>query len=236
LGVLVLFVRTERLAEILNSELYVDGEPEEGAVGNYFNLLLHKEGTILSSPIKSQVGQELKQSFEGSAPFEKLLASGKDAGENFIDWKGTKLLLNFQRLANTDFYLVETSTPVKSPKFALTVVLFAALAVAALAALTWKRSRPIPDRRNPSWMKTIPPRELEILLLVAEGKSNKEIAYNLNLKEQTVKNYIRSLYEKIGVHDRVSASLLVNKFDLGRSHTAGEKAGEDERFSEEKTL
>jgi len=51
------------------------------------------------------------------------------------------------------------------------------------------------------------PRERRLLILLSRGLSNKEIAWEFGIKEQTVKNYLRSVYEKIGVHDRVSALL-----------------------------
>jgi DNA-binding NarL/FixJ family response regulator len=45
-------------------------------------------------------------------------------------------------------------------------------------------------------------RELEILALVAEGLENKEIADRLYIAEQTVKNNVSSIYEKLEVRDR----------------------------------
>jgi DNA-binding NarL/FixJ family response regulator len=45
-------------------------------------------------------------------------------------------------------------------------------------------------------------RELEILALVAEGLENKEIADRLCIAEQTVKNNVSSIYEKLEVRDR----------------------------------
>lgn len=50
-------------------------------------------------------------------------------------------------------------------------------------------------------------REIEILGLIARGYRNKEIAERLFLSFETVRWHIRSLYSKIGVHDRVSAAL-----------------------------
>ena len=46
-------------------------------------------------------------------------------------------------------------------------------------------------------------RELDIVKAVAEGLSNKEIAAKLFISEGTVKNYISSIYDKTGIHDRV---------------------------------
>lgn len=51
------------------------------------------------------------------------------------------------------------------------------------------------------------PREVEILLLVARGASNKEIATQLVLSEKTVRNHVERTYAKLGVKNRVGASL-----------------------------
>ncbi len=48
-------------------------------------------------------------------------------------------------------------------------------------------------------------RELEILMLVAEGKSNKEIAHHLHISQATVKSHLLHIYAKLGVSDRTAA-------------------------------
>lgn len=52
-------------------------------------------------------------------------------------------------------------------------------------------------------------REREIARLVAEALSNKEIAGRLILSEQTVKNHLHNIFEKLGVEDRTSLTLWV---------------------------
>jgi len=57
----------------------------------------------------------------------------------------------------------------------------------------------------PQWLQELSPREKEVLRLLAEGYDNREIAARLFLAEQTVKNHVSVLYDKMGVKDRMHA-------------------------------
>jgi two-component system NarL family response regulator len=50
------------------------------------------------------------------------------------------------------------------------------------------------------------PRELEVLLLIVKGQANKEIASTLGLAENTVKNHVKMILEKLRVADRTQAA------------------------------
>ena len=56
---------------------------------------------------------------------------------------------------------------------------------------------------NKSLYEELTDREREIASLLVEGLSNKQIADKLFISEGTVKNYISSIYDKTGIHDRV---------------------------------
>jgi len=51
------------------------------------------------------------------------------------------------------------------------------------------------------------PREMEILHLITKGMSNKEIAYQLGISHQTVKNHMTSILRKLSVNDRTQAAV-----------------------------
>jgi ATP/maltotriose-dependent transcriptional regulator MalT len=48
-------------------------------------------------------------------------------------------------------------------------------------------------------------REIEVMSLIAGGHTNGEIAAHLFLAEKTVKNHVRRIYSKLGVHTRPAA-------------------------------
>ena len=60
-----------------------------------------------------------------------------------------------------------------------------------------------PGRRKKSRMDGQPRRERQVLKLIGAGCNNYDIGSRLGLSEQTVKNYVSSIYEKTGIHDRI---------------------------------
>jgi DNA-binding NarL/FixJ family response regulator len=65
-------------------------------------------------------------------------------------------------------------------------------------------------------------RELEVLKLVAQGKSNKDVADELYISENTVKNHVRNILEKLHLHSRMEAVMYaVRKRLLDPHHTEG---------------
>ncbi|MDQ1347462.1 MAG: hypothetical protein QG573_833 [Acidobacteriota bacterium] len=63
-------------------------------------------------------------------------------------------------------------------------------------------------RPEKSPLDDLTPRERSVLDLVAEGRSNRQIANRLGLTEGTVKGYVSILLDKLGVQDRTQAALL----------------------------
>ncbi len=66
----------------------------------------------------------------------------------------------------------------------------------------------------PSPFKDLTERELDVLRLIAQGRSNREIALTLHLTEGTVKGYVSTVLDKLQVDDRTQAALFAVKHKL----------------------
>ena len=75
-----------------------------------------------------------------------------------------------------------------------------------LRQFTEEQQTPRPKERD---TKTSPlsPREREIVSLVVQGFKNKELAEKLAISEQTVKNHMHNIFDKLGVSDRLELAL-----------------------------
>jgi len=86
--------------------------------------------------------------------------------------------------------------------------------LAAYVSKTMKKSKETLSTVKGNKTDDFTEREKEIIRLILEGKTNKEISNELFLSEGTVKNYISNIYSKIGAEDRVHAIMLLRDYDL----------------------
>ena len=83
------------------------------------------------------------------------------------------------------------------------------------------------SKQAPSALDGLSPRELQVLRLVAEGKTSKEIAVMLDLGLQTVRSYRKTMMKKLGVNNVAGLTQLA--LSAGLTHfTASETAGHEE--------
>ncbi|TMQ91562.1 response regulator transcription factor [Actinomadura soli] len=77
------------------------------------------------------------------------------------------------------------------------------------------RARPRPDER----LGLLTNREIEVLRSVAQGLSNAEIAASLGIGTATVKTHVNAIFGKLGLRDRVQATIFA--YDMGLASPAG---------------
>ncbi len=78
----------------------------------------------------------------------------------------------------------------------------------------------------PSALEVLSPRELQVLRMVAEGKTSKEIAVLLDLREQTVRSYRKTMMKKLGVNNvagLTQLALSTGLTQLPRGHAVGDR-------------
>ncbi|MFA6504844.1 MAG: LuxR C-terminal-related transcriptional regulator [Treponemataceae bacterium] len=203
IGVLALLVNSRRTAELISTTMSGKGEPKTREIC----FLVSSVGNVLSTTDTAMTGKPSPDTVDTSY-FESIQPQEQNSGRFDFLIEGRKTASVYTRIRQEGPYLI-TAYPGVNGFGPLRRIFVSALFAAAAGAAVWfggRRTRPDGIDLPPD----LPPlneRELKLLTLLARGLSNKEIAYEFGIKEQTVKNYLRPLYDKLGVHDRVSALL-----------------------------
>ena len=82
-------------------------------------------------------------------------------------------------------------------------------------------ARQAADRREQLPAPVLTARELEVLKLVARGMSNRDVADQLYISENTVKNHVRNILEKLHLHSRMEAVMYAVRKRLLDPHSEG---------------
>ena len=78
------------------------------------------------------------------------------------------------------------------------------------------RGEAIPDEKEANPFSKLTPREYEILMLLAEGQSNKVIARNLGISDGTVKLHVKAILRKLEVSSRITAAVMAVEYGIKR--------------------
>jgi DNA-binding NarL/FixJ family response regulator len=74
--------------------------------------------------------------------------------------------------------------------------------------------RPPPGASRPAELEALSERELDVLMLIARGRSNDEIACELFVSDSTVKTHIGRIFAKLGLRDRAQAVVIAYETGL----------------------
>ena len=183
----------DNITTILEMENYAVLSAADGRTG--LNLARDEKPDLILCDIMMPV-------MDGLAVLQALRADRTVAGTPFIflTAKGEKQDLREGMNLGADDYLAK---PVSATD----------LLSAISARLEREEKRP-PAGFTPDFSSSVPlesigltPREAEVLLWVAQGKSNPEISSILGATENTVKKHLQNMFEKMGVDNRNAASL-----------------------------
>ncbi len=154
--------------------------------------------------------------------------SGPEAGEAADDGSGNRPKVVMLTTFDLDDYVYEALRAgasgfllKDSPRHDLIAAVRAAAAGDALLAPSVTRRlieafarRPPEAAPSPSRLASLTAREQDVLLLLARGRSNAEIATTLFVSEATVKTHVGNLLAKLGLRDRVQAVILAYETGL----------------------
>jgi len=113
--------------------------------------------------------------------------------------------------AGADGYLLKASTPGELHHALLDVLRGGVPMTSGIARRVAEFFRRRTTSSNP--VESLSPRETEVLELLSKGYVNKEIADRLSLSVETIRSYLKNIYEKMHVHSRTEA---VAKYITGR--------------------
>jgi len=63
-------------------------------------------------------------------------------------------------------------------------------------------------------LSTLTPQQYRVATMLAQGLLNKQIAYELNVTEATIKAHATEIFRKLGVHSRTQAVLAISQLDV----------------------
>ena len=134
-------------------------------------------------------------------------------------------------------YLLKSFTEA-SLKLALSLIMSGEIFVPSVVC---KDTRPISSQKirnetipgtNSDILQSLTARQFDVLRLIVEGQSNKNIARNLGLMESTVKSHVKVIFEKLNVKNRTQVAMLATSLFTRNETEIPARFNESESFAE----
>jgi two-component system, NarL family, nitrate/nitrite response regulator NarL len=183
------------ITEILEDDPYftIVGEVKNGKEAVVFSLNLNPDIILMDIEMPLMNGLEATKIIKENTPYIKVIMLS--VSDNVAD-----LFTAIQYGAQG--YLLKNMDPDDWLQYLHSIVEGSSEATRGLAGKLLYQFRE-KDLQDSPLVKSLTPREKEILLLITEGITNKQIAEQLFIAENTVKNHIKNLLEKLKLENRV---------------------------------
>jgi DNA-binding NarL/FixJ family response regulator len=185
----------------LEEDLCVAGEAEDGAAALAHYAQLQPDVVLMDVRMPGMDGVEATRRLLGDWPDARVIILTTFDEDEYV-FEGLR--------AGARGYLLKALSGEELATAIRTVHRGDALldpAVTAKVMAEFARLAPPARPADSGLAEALSEREREILILVARGLTNREIAQRLYLAEGTIKNYVTNILQKIGVRDRTQAAL-----------------------------
>jgi DNA-binding NarL/FixJ family response regulator len=154
----------------------------------------------LPAPGGLETTQRIRREFPATAVI--VLAQDEDEESLFASIKAGAAAFVIKDISPDD--LIHVIRRVSQGEFLINDKVFSKPAVASRVLKEFRELAVYGQEAQPIFAP-LSPREVEILDNIAQGMTNKQVAYALSISEQTVKNHMSSILRKLAVNDRTQA-------------------------------
>jgi DNA-binding NarL/FixJ family response regulator len=199
-----LFRRGVRNILELENDMEVVGEAGSGREALATVEELTPDVVLMDLSLPAPNGIETTQRLKRELPHTGVivLAPGDDEDQLFDAIKAGAAAYVLKDIDPTD--LIAIIRRVRSGEYLINDKVFAKPAVATRVLKEFRELAVYGSEAQPIFAP-LSPREVEILDNIAQGMTNKQVAYALSISEQTVKNHMSSILRKLAVNDRTQA-------------------------------
>jgi DNA-binding NarL/FixJ family response regulator len=194
------------IANILGKERDLDvvGEAAEGRSALEMAGLTSPNIVLMDLSLPAPGGLETTQRIRREFPAVAVIVMAQDEDEEslFASIKAGAAAFVIKDISPED--LIHVIRRVSQGEFLINDKVFSKPAVASRVLKEFRELAVYGQEAQPIFAP-LSPREVEILDNIAQGMTNKQVAYALSISEQTVKNHMSSILRKLAVNDRTQA-------------------------------
>jgi DNA-binding NarL/FixJ family response regulator len=185
-------------------ELEVVGEAADGRAALEMAGMVSPSIVLMDLSLPAPGGLETTQRIRREFPATAVVVMAQDEDEEslFASIKAGAAAFVIKDISPED--LIHVIRRVSQGEFLINDKVFSKPAVASRVLKEFRELAVYGQEAQPIFAP-LSPREVEILDNIAQGMTNKQVAYALSISEQTVKNHMSSILRKLAVNDRTQA-------------------------------